>query len=158
MWINVLRSNTWKSPSIRGHWCIPKKLSMAREPATNDCKSQGTQNDSRFQSRNKWSEFDGMKSTGSRELRHTPSSNTRCSAKLYNVEGLNHKVHEPVTVLGMADMQSQDNWGMDDSGFNFLRTRARTAYGDLHKGSIDSICKIGTSLRHRRNQQRLHGD
>ena len=27
-----------------------QRLSMAREPATNDCKSQGTQNDSKFQS------------------------------------------------------------------------------------------------------------
>ena len=43
--------------------------------------------------------------------------------KMYNVEGLDHKVHEPVTVPGMANMQSQDNWGMVDSGFNFLWTR-----------------------------------
>ena len=28
---------------------------------------------------------------------------------LYNVEELDRKVHEPVTVSGMADMQSQDN-------------------------------------------------
>ena len=28
-------------------------LSMEREPATDDCKSQGTQNDSRFQSQSK---------------------------------------------------------------------------------------------------------
>ena len=28
---------------------------------------------------------------------------------LYNVEGLDHKVHEPVTVPEMADMQSQYN-------------------------------------------------
>ena len=35
------------------------------------------------------------------ELRHSPSSNMRYSEKLYNVEGLDHKVHEPVlTVLG----------------------------------------------------------
>ena len=27
---------------------------------------------------------------------------------LYNVEGLDHNVHEPVTVPGMANMQSQD--------------------------------------------------
>ena len=91
-------------------------LSMAREPTTDDCKSQGTQNDSRFQSQNKWSEFDGMKSARRRELRHPPSSNMRYSAKLYNVEELNHKVHEPVTVPRMANMQSQDNWGMADSG------------------------------------------
>ena len=61
-------------------------------------------NDSRFQSQNKWSEVDGMKSTGRRELRHPPSSNMRYSAKLYNVEGLDHNVHEPVTILGMADI------------------------------------------------------
>ena len=45
-----------------------------------------------------------MKSAGRRELRHPPSTNTRYSAKLYYVEELDHKVHEPVTVLGMADM------------------------------------------------------
>ena len=50
-----------------------------------------------------------MESAGRRELRNPPSSNTRYSAKLYDVEGLDHKVHEPVTVPGMADMQSQDN-------------------------------------------------
>ena len=50
-----------------------------------------------------------MKSAGRRELRHPPSSNMRHSAKLYNVEILDHKVHEPVIVPGMADMQSQDN-------------------------------------------------
>ena len=50
-----------------------------------------------------------MKSAGRRELRHPPSSNMKYSAKLYDVEGLDHNVHEPVTVLGMADMQSQDN-------------------------------------------------
>ena len=61
-----------------------------------------------------------MKSAGRRALRHPPSSNMRYSTKLYNVEGLDHKVHEPVTVLGMADMQSQDNRGMAELGFNFL--------------------------------------
>ena len=81
-------------------------------------------NDSRFLSQNKWSEVDGMKSTGRRALGHPPSSNTKYSAKLYNMEEIDHKVHEPITVPGMADMQSQDNWGMADSGFNFLRTRA----------------------------------
>ena len=50
-----------------------------------------------------------MKSTGRRALRHPPSSNMRYLEKKYNVEGLNYKVHEPVTVPGMAD-----------SGFNFL--------------------------------------
>ena len=66
-------------------------------------------NDSRFQSQNKISEVDGMKSAGRRELRHPPSSNIRYSTNMYNVEGLDHKGHEPVTVLGMADMQSQYN-------------------------------------------------
>ena len=28
---------------------------------------------------------------------------------LYNVEGIKQDVHEPVTILGMTDMQSQDN-------------------------------------------------
>ena len=93
----------------QGTLMYSQKLSMAREPATDDCKSQGTQKDSRFQSQNKWSEVDGMKSTGIRALRHPPSSNMRYSVKLYNVEGLDHKVHEPVIVPGMADMQSQDN-------------------------------------------------
>ena len=82
---------------------------MAREPATDDFKSQGTQNDSRFLSQNKLSEVNVMKSVGRRELRHPPSSNMRYSSKLYNVEGLDHKVHEPVIVLVMVDMQSQDN-------------------------------------------------
>ena len=50
-----------------------------------------------------------MKSVGRRALRHPPSSNMRYSAKLYNVEGLDHNVHEPVSVLGMADMQIQEN-------------------------------------------------
>ena len=61
-----------------------------------------------------------MKPTGRRELRHPTSSNMRYSTKLYNVEGLDHKVHEPVTIAGMADMQSQDNLGMAESGFKFL--------------------------------------
>ena len=66
-------------------------------------------NYSRFQSQNKLSKVDGMKSAGRRELRHPPSSNTRYSTKLYNVEGLDHKVHEPITVLRMGDMQIQDD-------------------------------------------------
>ena len=109
----------------QGTLMYSQRILMAREPATNDCKSQGTQNDFRLQSQNKWSEVDGMKSAGRRALWHPPSSNMRHSANLYSVEGLNHKVHEPVTIPGMADMQSQDNWGMAESGFNFLRTRAK---------------------------------
>ena len=46
-----------------------------------------------------------MESDGKRELRHPPSTNTRYSAALYNVEELNEQdVHEPVTVPGMVDM------------------------------------------------------
>ena len=44
-----------------------------------------------------------------RELRHPPSTSMRYSAMLYNVEGIEQDVHEPVVVPGMADMQSQDN-------------------------------------------------
>ena len=42
---------------------------------------------------------------------------------LYNVEGLEQDVHKLVIVLGMANMQSQDNEGMDESSFNFLQKR-----------------------------------
>ena len=92
----------------QGTLMYSQRLSMATEPATDDCKSQGTRNQSRFQSQNKLSEFDGMKSPGRMALRHPPSSNMRYSTKLYNMEGLDHKVNELVTVPGMADMQSQD--------------------------------------------------
>ena len=54
-----------------------------------------------------------MKSAGRRALRNPPSSNMRYSAKIYNVEGLDHNVLKPVLVLGMAE-----------SGFKFLRTGA----------------------------------
>ena len=40
---------------------------------------------------------------------HPPSTNTRYSGMMYNVEGPEQDVHEPVIVPGMADMQSQDN-------------------------------------------------
>ena len=45
-----------------------------------------------------------MKYTRRRELRHPSSYNMRYSAKLYNVEGLNHNVHELASVPGMVDM------------------------------------------------------
>ena len=45
----------------------------------------------------------GLKSIGRMELRHPSSSNMRYSANMYNVEGLNHNVHGPVSVVGMAD-------------------------------------------------------
>ena len=61
-----------------------------------------------------------MKSAGRRALRNPPSSNMRYSAKLYDVEGLDHKVNEQVTISGMTDMQIQHNSGMAESGFNFL--------------------------------------
>ena len=83
---------------------------MARELATDDCKSQGTEKDSRFQSQNKGSEVNGMKSTGRRALRHPPSTNTRYSAMLYNAKEINEQdVHELVIVSRMTYMQSQDN-------------------------------------------------
>ena len=67
-------------------------------------------NDSRFQSQNKLSEVNEMKSAGRTSLMHPSSSNMSYSARLYNVKGLDHNVHEPVSVPGfMADMQSQDN-------------------------------------------------
>ena len=50
-----------------------------------------------------------MESTGRTELRHPPSTNTGYSATLYNVEELEQYVHKLVIVLGMDDMQSQDN-------------------------------------------------
>ena len=65
--------------------------------------------DSRYLFQNRCYEVDGMESVGRRELRHPPSTNTRYSATLYNVEGLKKYVHEPVIVLGMVDMQSQYN-------------------------------------------------
>ena len=65
-----------------------------------------------------------MEFAGRRELRHPPSTNMRYSTTLYNVEELEQDVHELVTVLGMVDMQSQDNQGMVDTAFNFLRARA----------------------------------
>ena len=51
-----------------------------------------------------------MEFIGRRALRHPPLTNTRYLAMLYNVEELNEQdVHEPVIVLGMDDMKSQDN-------------------------------------------------
>ena len=46
-----------------------------------------------------------MKSAGRRELRNPLSYNTGYSTMMYNVEGLEQDVHEPVTILGMAGMQ-----------------------------------------------------
>ena len=40
---------------------------------------------------------------------HPSSFNMRYLARLYNVEGIDHKVHERISVPGMADMQSQEN-------------------------------------------------
>ena len=44
-----------------------------------------------------------MKYAG-REIMHPSSSKMRYSARLYNVEGLDHNVHEPVSVPIMDDM------------------------------------------------------
>ena len=82
---------------------------MEREPTTDDCKPQGTQMTLDPYPRINDLNFNGMESTGRSELRHPPSTNMRYSATLYNVEELEQYVHEPVTVLGMADMQSKDN-------------------------------------------------
>ena len=67
-----------------------------------------------------------MKSTGRRALRHPSSSNTRYSAKVYNVEGLDYNVHEPVSVPGMADMQVKrtEEWP----------TQVSTSLEQEHKG------------------------
>ena len=50
-----------------------------------------------------------MESARTMELRHPQSTNMRYSTMLYNMEGLEQDVLEPVIVPGMADMQSQDN-------------------------------------------------
>ena len=50
-----------------------------------------------------------MESGGRRELRHPSSTNMRYSAMMYNVEGLEQDVHEPIIVQRMANMESQDN-------------------------------------------------
>ena len=64
---------------------------MARELTIDDCKSQGTQ-----MTLNSYPRINdlGMESAGRRELMHPPSTNTRYSAMLYNVEGLEQDVHE----------------------------------------------------------------
>ena len=71
MWINVLKPNTWKNLSIRGHWCIPKTVDGERT-----ChwwlQVSRNSNESRILFENKWSKFDGKESTRSRELRHPP--------------------------------------------------------------------------------------
>ena len=78
-----------------------------------------------------------MKSAGRKALRQPPSSNTRYSAKLYNVEGLDHNVHEPVSVPGTEEQPTQ----------------VSTSFKQEHKGewllnvgNIESIQKTGTSL------------
>ena len=50
-----------------------------------------------------------MESAGRRELRHPPSTKMRYLSTLYNVEEQKQDVHETITVLGIADMQTQDN-------------------------------------------------
>ena len=51
-------------------------------------------------------------------------TNIRYPAKLYNVEGLDHNVHELVTVPGMADMQSHEK----------CPTQVSTSFKQEHKG------------------------
>ena len=149
-WIDVLMLNTRDTPSIRGHWCIPKYVDGER---TSNWWLQVSRhsNESRLLFQNKWSEVDGMESARRKELRHPPSTNMRYSTTLCNVEELRQDVHEPVTVLGMAEMQSQDNWGMVKSSFNFLQIRAyRKMLTEGRKHGLDM--QTGTSLRHRRHE------
>ena len=60
-----------------------------------------------------------------RELRnpHQPTQGTHQHWIIWKKSD-EQDVHEPVTVPGMTDMQSQDNQEMADSRLNFLRTRA----------------------------------
>ena len=81
---------------------------MAREPTTDDCKSQGTRMtlDSYFRINDlmsmEWNPLEGG--------HYPPSTNMRYSETLYNVEEINKQdVHELVILPGMAGMQSQDN-------------------------------------------------
>ena len=64
--------------------------------------------ESRLLFQNKSSKFDGMESIGRRELRHPSSTNMRYLEMVYNVEEIGKYVHEPVSVLRMAEMQSQE--------------------------------------------------
>ena len=49
---------------------------------------------------------------------------------LYNVEELKKDVHKPGIVPRMADMQSQDNWGMVDLGFKIPSNKSIKVNGD----------------------------
>ena len=79
-----------------------------------------------------------MEFAGRMELRHPPLSNMRYSAKLYNVEGIDHNVFEPVPLLGMATCKVKkiEEWP----------TQASTSFEQenigewgLKVGSMDSI-------------------
>ena len=81
----------------------------------------------------------------------------RYSSKLYNVEGLDLNVHELIPVLewSTCKVKKTAEWP----------TQASTSFEQEHKdewwlnvGNIDLIYKTGTSLQHRRHQQRLHRD
>ena len=67
-----------------------------------------------------------MKSARRRALRHPPSSNMTYSVKLYNEEGLDHKVHEPVTVPRMVTCKVKiiEEWP----------TQVSTSFEQEHKG------------------------
>jgi hypothetical protein len=56
------------------------QLSMVREPATNDCKPQGTHKTLGPHFQNKWVEVDGKRPTERRELRHLSSVSMRYKA------------------------------------------------------------------------------
>ena len=108
-------------------------------------------NDSRFQSQNKWCKVDGMKSAGRSALRHPPSSNTRYSTKLYNVEGLDHNVHKGEWPT--CKVKKTEEW-MTQVSISFEQENKGEWW--LNVGSIDSIYKTRTSMRHKRHRQRLH--
>ena len=98
-----------------------------------------------------------MESAGRRALRHPPSTNTRYSATLYNVEGLEQDMHKPVIVPGMTDMQVKKTEEWMTLVSNSFKQEHKGEWS-LDVGNIDPIYKTGTSLRHKRNQQRLHRD
>ena len=57
--------------------------------------------ESRLLFQNKLYEVNGMESVGRRALNHPPSTNTRYTTTLDNLEELEQYVHEPIIVLGM---------------------------------------------------------
>ena len=54
-----------------------------------------------------WSQWDEIR--WKEGIKASPIIQHEVLNKVVYVEGLNHNMHELVTVLGLADMQSQDN-------------------------------------------------